>query len=471
MKDFPQAGEPVNVKKSVLVSPPRRPFWTPPRLAAIPCLLSGLLWTIGGLLPAKITEIHQIEPVVQSVSPAQLAPATAKAAPKDMMVDFGPFLRKYGVRTCEIQDGKVNATMDLKLLLNALGWTVIALGSLPNAFSNFAIGKNTRQPSIWACGLTWLINTPILLFSASPASLAFSNIALGLLVAGAADQVQNTKLKAGEQPFEFHMERVTSLRVLLRSLVSPSEMRLTLIELGHVARFVGKDLSLVGLAFRNVMTQSFAYLTGKRKQAPVFIAGFMGIEPVPEQKRIIAGLFGLAAVIALPAMFMSPTEHWAFVNADLLTKVALETMGIAGFFDAVTVFQQSCEFKVDPTSRGERIHKWTVVVAVAMKGLTDLVSFLAVSDLFLGIKFLILGSSLSEFWNKVDKDGQFYGWMEDNFRRISQASESDPVAARAALGEVSERAKTSKAWRKLEAHLHENAGNHPGLQALLAVRA
>jgi hypothetical protein len=471
MNDSPSAGEPTNEKKLALSNPPRRPFWTPPRVAAIPCLLSGILWTVGGLLPAKITHFPEASAITQTVSVPAASTQAAKEAPKDLMQDFGPFLRKYGVKTCEIKAGHVEATVDLKLLLNALGWTVIALGSLPNAFSNFAIGKNTRQPSIWACGLTWLINTPILLFSASPASLAFSNIALGLLVAGAADQVQNTKLKPGEEPFELNMERVTSLRVLLRSLVSPHEMKLTLIEVGNVGRFVWKDLSLVGLAFRNVVTQSYGFLTGKRKQAPVFIAGFMGIEPVPEQKRIIAGLFGLAAAIALPAMFMAPTEHWAFMNADLLTKVALETMGIAGFFDAVTVFQQSCEFKVDPSSRGERIHKWTIVVAVAMKGLTDLVSFLAVSDLFLGIKFLILGSSLSEFWNKVDKDGQFWGWMEDNFRRISQTVQEDPTAARAALAEVDTRAKASKEWRKLQVYLQENAKHCPGMQELMTAHA
>jgi len=467
MNDSLKPGEPSNEKKLVLSNPPRRPFWTPPRLAAIPCLLAGALWTLGGLLPAKITHISEPAPITRTVTPTEGASQTVKAAPKDMMQDFGPFLRKYGFKTFEIQDGHVESTVDLKLLLNALGWTVIALGSLPNAFSNFAIGKNTRQPSIWACGLVWLINTPILLFSASPASLAFSNIALGLLVAGAADQVQNTKLKPGEQPFELHMERVTSLRTLMRSLVSLDEMKATLQEIGAVARFVGKDLVLVGIAFRNVATQSYAYLLRRRKEPPVFIAGFMGIEPVPEQKRIIAGLFGLAAVIALPAMFMTPTEHWYFLSGDMLTKTALETMGIAGFFDAVTVFQQACEFKVDPTSRTERVHKSAIVVAVAAKGLTDLVSFLAVSDLFLGIKFLILGSSLSEFWNKVDKDGQFWGWMEDNFRRISLACASDQVTARRALEEVAERARTSKEWKRLHVYIQDNASSNPEMKRMV----
>jgi len=471
MKDSPKAGEPNSEMKLVLSNPPRRPFWTPPRVAAIPCLLAGALWTLGGLLPAKISHISEPAPLTRTVSAVEGTSQTAKTAPKDMMQDFGPLLRKYGFKSFEIQDGHVEGTVDLKLLLNALGWTVIALGSLPNAFSNFAIGKNTRQPSIWACGLVWLINTPILLFSASPASLAFSNIALGLLVAGAADQVQNTKLKPGEQPFELHMERVTSLRALMRSLVSLQELRATLKEIGGVARFVGKDLALVGLAFRNVATQSYGFLTRQRKEPPVFIAGFMGIEPVPEQKRIIAGLFGLAAVIALPAMFMTPTEHWYFLSGDILTKTALETMGIAGFFDAVTVFQQACEFKVDQASRTERVHKSAIVIAVAAKGLTDLVSFLAVSDLFLGIKFLILGSSLSEFWNKVDKDGQFWGWMEDNFRRISVAALKDPAAARAAVAEVEARAKNSSEWRKLQVYLQENAPSKPGLNELLGEKS
>lgn len=441
--------------KVELAEPPRRPFWTPPRIAAIPCLLSGLLWASGGLLPAKITHFAPPPPAItQSVSAPAPAVATPPAPARDMMESFGPFLRKYGFRTFELREGHVDCTVDLKLMLNALGWTVIAIGSLPNAISNFAIGRNTRQPSIWACGLTWLINTPILLFSASPASLAFSNIALALLVAGAADQVQNSQLKPGVEPFELTMRRITSLKVILRSLVSPAEMKETLREAAAAARFVAKDVGLIGLAFRNVVTQSYGYLTRTRKQPPVFIAGFLQIEPVPEQKRIIAGLFGVAAMIALPAMFIGPNEHFLFVTGDHLTKAALETMGIAGFFDAVTVFQQACKFKVDAGSQTQQVHKVVIVVAVAAKGLTDLVSFLAVSDLFLGIKFLILGGSLSEFWNKVDKDGQFWGWMEDNTRRLQQA---DPAAARATVAEVAARAQTSLPWRKFYRHLEEYA--------------
>jgi hypothetical protein len=444
-----------------LVEPPHRPFWTPPRLAAIPCLLSGALWVVGGLLPARITHYSHGTMVAADALHAGVHHV------RDLMQGFGPALRKYGFKSFEVADGGMSADVDLKLLMNALGWTVIALGSLPNAFSNFAIGKNTRQPSIWAAGLTWLINTPILLFSASPASLAFSNIALGLLVAGAADQVQNTKLKAGEQPFELHMSRITSLRALWRSLYSPREMRETLREAAAASAFVGKDLGLIGAAFRNVVTQSYGYLFGSREQAPVFVAGFTKIEPVPEQKRIIAGLFGVAAAIALPAMFMSPAEHFGFITGDHLTKIALETMGIAGFFDAVTVFQQACEFKVDMNSRLERTHKSGVVVAVAAKGLTDLVSFLAVSDLFLGIKFLILGGSLSEFWNKVDKDGQFWGWMEENFRRIRTASVEDPAGARAAIDGVVERAGRSGEWKKMLRYLEENAASHPQVAVLM----
>lgn len=448
-----------------LSAPPKRPFWTPPRVAAIPCLLAGGFWICGGLLPTKETRICYPSEITrtsaaQSSETKQASPPSAQET-KNLMESYGPVLAKYGFSRCELKNGGVDGAVDLKRLFNALGWTVIALGCIPNALSNFAIGKNTRQPSIWAAGLTWVVNFPILLLTQSVASLAFSNIALGLLVAGAANQVQNGQLKPDAKRVELHMERMTSLKTLVRSFLSVKEMIETGKEALAMAKFVGGDIRRIGNSFMDVATQSADYLSGKRKDAPGFIAGFSTIEPDPEQKRIIAGLFGIAAVIALPAMFLSHACLLLFLSAGDFTKIALETMGIAGFLDAITVFQQSCKFKVDTNSKMERVHKKGICVAVAAKGLTDLVSFMAVSDLFLGIKFVILGGSLAEFWNKVDQDGQFEGWMEDHYQKICQTRDENPEAAQVAIEEIKKRATTSAAWRKLQDYLEEKARANP----------
>lgn len=438
-----------------LPSPPKRPFWTPPRIAAIPCLLAGILWVSGGLLPNKETRICYPNEISQT-APAQAPENNAGSKPqiqatKNLMASYGPALAKYGFKQCEIKNGGVDSTLDLKQLFNALGWTVIALGCIPNAISNFTIGKNTRQPSIWAAGLTWLINLPILLFTQSPASLAFSNIALGLLVAGAANQVQNGKLKPGEKTIELPIDTKSGWLAL--------------------ANFVMSDFKRIGRAFLNVATESADYIMQKRKQAPSFIAGFSTIEPNPEQKRIIAGLFGVAAVVALPAMFLTQGGTVLSLSAGNLTTIALEIMGIAGFFDAVTVFQQSCKFKVDRNNKMERAHKKVICMSVAAKGLTDLVSFMAVSDLFLGVKFMILGGSLAEFWNKVDKDGQFSGWLDYSFNQIVETNSQNPAAARTAIKEIAQKATTSADWRKLNVFIEEKARTNPALAQSLGFAA
>ena len=444
-----------------LSPPPKRPFWTSPRVAAIPCLLAGLLWVCGGLLPVKETTLsypgESIPANTAQVSEPHSGNLRTARKAMNLMEFCGPALAKYGFNRCEVREGGVDATIDLKRLFNALGWTVIALGCIPNAISNFTIGKNTRQPSIWFAGLTWVINFPILLLTQSVASLAFSNIALGLLVVGAANIVQNGKLKPGERHSELHMERLTNAGVLLRSFLSPQEMARTGREALAMAGFVSTDIRRIVASFLAAATQSANYLARRRKEVPRFLSAFFTIDPDPELKRIIAGLFGLAALIAVPAMFLTAEGLFGFLSAGALTAIALQTMGIAGFFDAVTVFQQSCEFKVDPASRLERAHKKGICGAVAAKGMTDLVSFMAVSDLFLGFKFLILGGSLAEFWNKVDKDGQFEGWMEEQHQKICQVGHVAPEAARALLEEIEKRASASSEWRRLKFYIGEKA--------------
>ena len=313
-----------NEEPSILIPPPDRRFLSGPRIAAIPALISGSLWFISGNLPDQDTQINhvfdQINPETMQeqvltnesnlYSPETKRLMDSIKIPENqetakIMSNFDKTLEKYGFKKCEIKKDGVDCTVNFKKLLAALGWTVIGVAGIPNAMNCFSTGKNTNQPTLWAGGLAWLANTPLILFTQSVASLAFADIALGMMVAGAANIVENDLKKPGEERRELQMERVTNLKTLANSLLNSEEAKKTGEEIFRMAKFIGGDIKLIAGTYKETAKQTIDYIVRKRKEAPDFFKALKKKEPDPGVKRMIAGMICQRSLFIFSSAFSS----------------------------------------------------------------------------------------------------------------------------------------------------------------------
>lgn len=154
--------------------------------------------------------------------------------------------------------GKISPELVKKL--NSIGWSSMGLSYLVSMPSCIGASLIAQQPTMLLGMLIWGISSPLMMmkkFQNSARVISTTPLGAGFVYAGMANKVKNdTELKEGEKPHVFEFNKVNK-----NNLFSKTK---------EYFKFVANDLKSLPAVAHKTVSQSWDYITKKRKEPPEF---------------------------------------------------------------------------------------------------------------------------------------------------------------------------------------------------------